>query len=358
MPKTRKMIYILTIFGSIVALAVALGIQYLQDKNREEDKIEIIKNNNTNTGKVLDSISDLDTKIKELNERQKAFETYVKNSIDSPLEKILSEKGYTIEQIEKLANEAIQTSKNNFELGNAYFVKGDFQKAINNYEQSLVNVPSQIPTNIHFALGQAKLKLLEKHQNFNLISGITHSDVTKAVLKEIIYHFSIGIERIPNDFRAFHNRGIAYLELGEINKAEFDFEKSKLLNPSEPQPYINLAKTYILKNNSNYVNPALDLLDKAISLDPSYGIAYYNRGNIYELYFNDFEKAVQDYTSSIKYGFNDKHVYNNLGIAYTRWGKLDLAIESFQVALKIDSNFESAIKGLRNIEVLRKRKGP
>lgn len=358
MNKNIKMgIIIWVTTGILAAIGYGFG-QYYFNKGRTEigkkGNEGIKENNNNNTEKILDAVSDVKTDVELLRERQELFETFIKNSIDPRFHKILSEKGYTLEQLEKLANQAIENSKDFFELGNAYFVKENYEKAIKYFEKSLENAPDKIPTNTQFNLGQAKYKLIEKKYNVEFIDGELIPKKAKPLLNEVISHYSEAIVKSPNYYQAYNNRGIVYLKLRLITKAELDFEKSKLINPNNPNPYVNLSKCYLLKNNPNYINTAFQLLNRAIEIDSAYYVAYYNRGNIYEMHFNQFDKAIEDYQMCLKLGFKSKHVYNNMGITYYRWGKCSLADENFNLALKIDRNFQNSIIGKKNIEILRK----
>lgn len=80
--------------------------------------------------------------------------------------------------------------------------------------------------------------------------------------------------------------------------------------------------------------------------------AYYYRA-LCKLYMNEFDEAIQDFTTSIDLGFSLPEVYNNRGLAYLYVGDFKLALDDFNSAILKDSNFAEAYtnRATVNIEI-------
>jgi tetratricopeptide (TPR) repeat protein len=70
----------------------------------------------------------------------------------------------------------------------------------------------------------------------------------------------------PNYARAFNNRGVAYQKKGEYDRAIKDFDESIKLDPNYANAFANRAQTYLHK--SEYERAARDY-DEAIRLKPT-----------------------------------------------------------------------------------------
>jgi len=94
------------------------------------------------------------------------------------------------------------------------------------------------------------------------------------ILKNAEVEFTQAINLNPNNYLALMNRGVIYITMGKLNKAELDLKKSKDLSPSSPDVNYNLASLYSL-------NGKLDL-----SLE-YFGVALKNGFSDYDRIRND-----------------------------------------------------------------------
>lgn len=69
----------------------------------------------------------------------------------------------------------------------------------------------------------------------------------------------------------------------------------------------------------------------AIQLNPTYALAYYNRGTIYHDR-RDHSRAIADYSASIQYNPDYLPAYRNRGLVYEDMGDRDRAIADFRIA--------------------------
>src|SRR5262249_28100409 len=62
-----------------------------------------------------------------------------------------------------------------------------------------------------------------------------------------IQDYDQSIKLNPNYYRAFNNRGVAYQKKGEYDRAINDFDQSIKLNPQYASAFVNRAQTYLDK---------------------------------------------------------------------------------------------------------------
>jgi tetratricopeptide (TPR) repeat protein len=112
------------------------------------------------------------------------------------------------------------------------------------------------------------------------------------------------IELEPNSILAFYNRGNAYSDLGEYERAIADF-------------------------------------DSAIELDPGFAQAFTSRGIAYS-YLGEYERAIADFDNAIELDPSFLQAFTNRGIAYSNLGEYERAIVDFDSAIEINPEYASA----------------
>jgi tetratricopeptide (TPR) repeat protein len=141
-----------------------------------------------------------------------------------------------------------------------------------------------------------------------------------------IADFNQAIRLKPNFPDAFFNRGSAYGKKGDKNNAKADYAQALRLRP-------DLAEVYHERGSRHGVSRgAIAYYDKAITLDSNFAQAYYYRGNVYGQN-DDYDKAIADYSQAIKLGLE---IYTRRGDAYLEKGDLDKAIADFDEAIRLN----------------------
>lgn len=87
----------------------------------------------------------------------------------------------------------------------------------------------------------------------------------------------------------------------------------------------------IVAGTGSKYDEAVDLLTKAIGLDPNYADAYSMRGGLYQFRYGDMERALRDYTAAVRASSAPIHLISR-GEAYLTIGEHDLAFADFDAA--------------------------
>ena len=172
---------------------------------------------------------------------------------------------------------------------------------------------------------------------------------------------------------AYYDRGNAYKNLKDYDRALADFSDALKLDPRYAHAYLNRGFVYAAKNDADH---AIADLNRSIQLDPAEPMAYFNRGLIYRVgkhnddaaiadfsevikrgpdagsaYYQrglsfadkgDFQRALSDYNEAAKRPPNDAPLLFARGIAYRSLNKFEPAVADFDAAIKIDASYAAA----------------
>ncbi len=132
------------------------------------------------------------------------------------------------------------------------------------------------------------------------------------LMQAAILDFNEALKIKPDYTTALYNRGVAFHDLKQFDKAMADF-------------------------------------NEAIKFDPTMGDAYHNRGLVKDK-LGKFQEAIKDFNRAVQFKPQEQKVYVNRGVAYGKMGNFPEAIKNFNKALEIDPNSASAYsnRGLAN----------
>jgi len=119
----------------------------------------------------------------------------------------------------------------------------------------------------------------------------------------------------PRFEEALANRGLVYYRQGKIAQAFSEYDKAIAINPNYPEAYYNRAYAY---EKQGKFDQAVRDYNETLALNPLDAAAYYNRANIY-YQWGDYVQAISDYNKAIKLYPEDADYRSNLGLA---WGQL------------------------------------
>jgi tetratricopeptide (TPR) repeat protein len=127
-----------------------------------------------------------------------------------------------------------------------------------------------------------------------------------AVWKDSLTLWNYVIEMEPGKtYFSYNNRGIAYSDIGQYDRALEDY-------------------------------------NKVISMNPDYSSVYNNRGVVYSRQ-GLYDMAIEDFSRSIVLTPNFSDAYNNRGVAFDKAGRFDKAIEDFQKAIVLNPGLKGRI---------------
>jgi tetratricopeptide (TPR) repeat protein len=157
-----------------------------------------------------------------------------------------------------------------------------------------------------------------------------------------IEYLNEAIRLKPDYAEAYGNRGIAYVKLGQYQRAIQDYDTAIRLKPDDAiavAVYNNRGLAYA---ELGQYQRAIQDYDTAIRLKPDYAMAaYYNRGDAYAN-LGQHQRAIQDYDTAIRLKLNDAKVYNNRGFAYAGLGQYQRAIQDFDTAIRLKPDYAEA----------------
>ena len=132
--------------------------------------------------------------------------------------------------------------------------------------------------------------------------------------------------------------GRSYLERNDPKSALVVFREALALHPTHPDAQLNLALA-LLQAGEN--EPALAQAQAVLDRDRSSGGAWYLIG-LAQLHLSRFEPAVQALTQAKNIDVTINPVQFQLGLAYEGWGKLDAAINEWQMLVQFEPDHPAA----------------
>ena len=125
---------------------------------------------------------------------------------------------------------------------------------------------------------------------------------------------------------------ILLLTAGTINAAEKNVELSKI--------HLKKGVSFI---KSKELEKAIDEFKKAIELNPSDGVSYYNLGICY-LRLERFQEAVKPLETYVTFHPDKAFAYYNLGYVYTKIGEKDKSLVAYNKALQLNPDLANHSK--------------
>ncbi len=163
-------------------------------------------------------------------------------------------------------------------------------------------------------------------------------DVESNFAKLIQSKGQLPVNEIPRSSEFYYQQGLSEYKNKDYNKAITDYSEAIRLNPSYTLAYNNRGKAYsALKQYDKAISDCND----AIRIDPNHAKAYNTRGIAYSD-LKQYHKAISDYNDAIRIDPNFALAYNNRGVAYNALKQYDKAISDYNDALRLDPNLALA----------------
>ena len=140
-------------------------------------------------------------------------------------------------------------------------------------------------------------------------------------------------------------RGLAYKDQGETDKAIAEFQAALGLEPDNAIAHNNLGAIYL---DQGQLDQAVAELQEAIKLDPAYSLAYANLCGAYTKQ-GRLDEALAECQAAIELDRTNATAHNTLGILYSEQDNLDEAEREFKEAVKLDHDYGWAHNNLGNV---------
>jgi len=209
-------------------------------------------------------------------------------------------KGELYKIITLLTDELLETQKD-AELyllrGNTWYKKKDYDKAIIDYNKAIEINPEN--EEVYLLRGNTRYK---------------KKDYDKAIID-----YNKAIENNPENEEVYILRGNSWYFKEDNNKAMTynnaieDYEKAITINPDYTLAFYNKAQANVARKK---YKDAIRDFNKVICLDPNYTDIYVSRGNIKRVHNGDYDGAIADYTDALKININDENAYYYRGLGY------------------------------------------
>jgi tetratricopeptide (TPR) repeat protein len=155
-----------------------------------------------------------------------------------------------------------------------------------------------------------------------------------------IQDFDQSIKLNPAYIKPLNNRGVAYLRKGEYDLAIEAFDEAITLNPNYGEAFANRAGAHLKKNE--YDRAARDY-DAAIGLDPNLKAVWSGRCWTRAI-LGALQAALEDCNRALQ-GATNAATYDSRGLIYLKMGQLGAAIDDYSSALRSDPKLASALYG-------------
>lgn len=149
------------------------------------------------------------------------------------------------------------------------------------------------------------------------------------IWKDSVSLWSDVLKNYPNILIAYIDRGTAFLQRREFDRAISDFNHALKMNPDDEKTssiYNNRGNAYVGKG---LYDQAIPDFTKAIALNPRYEVAYSNRGNTY--YTKGlYDQALKDFNTALEINPGYVEVHFNKALVLEDMGHMKEAIDAYQ----------------------------
>jgi predicted O-linked N-acetylglucosamine transferase (SPINDLY family) len=148
----------------------------------------------------------------------------------------------------------------------------------------------------------------------------------------------------PNNPVLYNISGACYANLGQLDTAVKNYEKTLTIKPSYAEAHNNLGGTL---QELGQLDAAVKSYEKALAIKPDFIEAHNNLGNAFKE-LGQLDAAVKSYEKAIAIKPDYADAHNNLGNAFKKLGQLDTAVKSYEKALAIKPDFAETFNNLCN----------
>jgi tetratricopeptide (TPR) repeat protein len=201
--------------------------------------------------------------------------------------------------------------------GNAWFRKGDYDRAIPDFEAAI----------------QHNARFVEAFRALGQTLVVTR-DYPKAI-KDLTEAIAID----PTSYRAYYLRGFAFYSTGSFEQAIKDFDKSLALKNDYIPAYLHRGDTYYAKRD---YDRAIKDFNDIVRLAPRNPLGYIERAAVW-IDRNELDHAIQDYDTAIGLDATNWRAFSGRGEARRRKGIIDQALADHNEAIRLNPKSANAL---------------
>ncbi|MEG3882206.1 tetratricopeptide repeat protein, partial [Microcoleus sp. herbarium7] len=205
-----------------------------------------------------------------------------------------------------------------FDRGNEQGNLGQFEEAINSYNQAIALKP-------------------DFHQAFSN-RGQAQSNLGQ--FEEAINSYNQAIALKPDFHQAFSNRGISKYFLKQFEEAIDSYNQAIALKPDFHETFFNRG---LAQGKLEKFEEAIDSFNQAILIKPDKHEAFLDRA-VAEVKLERFEEAIASLDNALEFKPDHSEAWNYRGLALGKLGRLEDAIASFDNALEFKPDYHEAWK--------------
>lgn len=169
-----------------------------------------------------------------------------------------------------------------------------------------------------------------------------------------IENYNKCLELKPEFASVRNNLGLAYMKLGEYDKAISYFEEltDNYVYATPHYPRFNMGQAYFYKND---FRQAEKCFREALEMEPQFTIALHWLGRTY-IELDDIPRATLNLEKAAKLTPQVPEIHFDLGRAYTLSKKYNNAIFEFRTVVELDDESPLADEAKQHIEMIQKMK--
>ena len=176
--------------------------------------------------------------------------------------------------------------------------------------------------------------LINDENETTLVRAVAHNNrgdayVAQGNFEAAINDYDQAISLNPDFARPFNNRGFAYLKKGDSDRALKDFDQAIKLKPDYGRAFANRAEAYQLRHD--YQSAARDY-DTAVRLHPDMG-AVWNGRCWTRAILGELQPALADCNKALSLKPNDAAALNSRGLIYLKMGQFEFRDQRLQLGI-------------------------
>ncbi len=195
-----------------------------------------------------------------------------------------------------------------------------------------------------FEFADNALKIDKLNAKADFIKGMAYKDMGDTA--KAVRSFQISVEKDQEYFHAYMQLGLMYSV--KHNPLAVDYFNNALnINPQSIEALYSLALFY---QENNQYNKAIEKYTSILQLEPKNKYAHYNLGYIHLVHLRVFDVAIRHFSDAIMCDPTYAEAYYNRGYSYELSGNVMAARNDYKKALEIRVNYQKAIEGMNRLD--------